>query len=325
MRVAEMLRAVVPLVLTCFWSSVLLVMIAITRLRNGPDAFQPKKRQRPACLDDPQLGSHGFVTVGGIRLHYVENGDKSKPLLVLVHGFPAFWYCWHYQLKDLAKDYWVVAVDLRGYGQSDRPAGRDRYAVDLLAEDVSQLVLALGRTGCVLIGHDWGGIVAYRVAELRPTVVDKLIILNAPHRAAIQTLLRTSWNQLFRSWYVFMFQLPWLPETVMSLNDFSRTGAHLIDAFKYTFGEPGALTPPIDYYRANFSFTQSPIESPRIICPLLVVWGERDKALSPVLATMSARYADRFTVRFLPEASHWVMMEYPQEVNGHIREFIQKE
>ena len=156
----------------------------------------------------------------------------------------------------------------------------------------------------------------------------------------MQRLLNSSWDQLFRSWYIYMFQLPWLPEQLFRLNDCALFDGMLrgnpasrhhfppemVDAYKYTFGQEGALTPPINYYRQTFGWSWSPgarKEVPPITCPLMVIWGERDTALSPLLATMPVRYAEKFTLRFLPEASHWSMMEEPEKVNGYIREFIQ--
>jgi len=338
MGLSRLVRLAFALAQTVFWTCLLLVMIAVQRLRKGAEAFQPRRRPRPACLDDPQLGTHQFATVAGVKLHYVEKGDKSKPLLLLVHGFPSFWYCWHHQLRDLSKDYWVVAVDMRGYGESDKPAGREMYARELVAGDLARLVAELGRTSCVVAAHDWGGIVAYTLAEKHPSVVDKLIIVNAPHMHDIRELQLHSWDQLQRSWYVFVFQLPWLGETMLGMDGcaaldqmFTRHTAtpeqfpqDLVDAHKWTFGQPGALTPPLNYYRQNFEPTlpDKPMPPP-LACPLLVLWGENDAALSPLLATMPARYSDNLKVRFVKNGSHWVLMEFPDQVNTHIRQFIE--
>ena len=336
-------RGAVAAFLAAFWGAFFMFIMAVMRLTRGAEALQPRRRPRPAVLDDPQLGTHKFVTVfGGVKLHYVEKGDPSKPLLLLLHGFPAFWYCWHYQIKALSKDYWVVAVDMRGYGESDKPEGKENYTKDLIAQDLFHLVLSLGRQSCAVIGHDWGGVIAYRLAALRPTLVQKLIIINAPQSDTMDELLQTSWDQMFRSWYIYFFQLPRLPEQVIQLNDFDMfdrmfrenpSAQHhfpqeMIDAYKYTFGQPGALTPPLNYYRQNSGWSWSrdgPVEVPHITCPVQVIWGEKDRALSPMLATMAARHADRFSVRFLPHASHWAMMEEPDQVNTFIREFIQNE
>lgn len=341
--VGLVLRAVFVVVQTVCWSTLLLIGLAVQRLRKGAAALTPDQRKRPSCLNDPKYGTHQFATLDGVTIHYMEKGDKSRPLLLLIHGFPAFWYCWHYQLTDLSKDYWVVAVDLRGYGQSSKPAGRNHYSKEWVAEDMSRLVFSLGRQSCVVAGHDWGGIIAFQLTQARPSLVDKLIILNAPHPHAMSQLLKTSWDQLMRSWYIFVFQLPWLPEAMFSMDNLSlfkmmfhhdpsvvhHYPDELIEAFKFAFQAPGALTPPIDYYRQNLDplvmFKAGEEAVPRLICPLLVIWGENDAALSPVLATMSARYVDRFRVRFLKNASHWVMMESPEEVNKLMRDFIEEE
>ncbi|KAF0287449.1 Epoxide hydrolase 4 [Amphibalanus amphitrite] len=339
-QVVGPVRGAVAALLAAFWSGVFLLLLAVRRVTRGPEALQPRRRPRPALLDDPALGTHKFATVfGGIKLHYVEKGDRSKPLLLLLHGFPAFWFCWHYQLKALSQHYWVVAVDMRGYGESAKPEGRDSYDRQLVAQDLFHLVLSLGRQSCTVIGHDWGGIIAYELARLRSSLVEKLIIINAPHPDAMEEVLQHSWDQMFRSWYIYLFQLPWLPEQVMQLDDFNMftkmfhenpSARHhyppeMVDAYKYTFGEPGALTPPLNYYRQSFGWRWhrgEPAQVARVTCPLLVIWGERDRALSPLLATMAARYADRFSVHLLPNASHWAMMEEPEEVNEAIRSFI---
>ena len=342
-QVVGPVRGAVAALLAAFWAGVLLLTLAVRRLTRGSGALQPRRRPRPALLDDPELGKHQFATVfGDIKLHYVEKGDRSKPLLLLLHGFPAFWYCWHYQIKDLAKDYWVVAVDMRGYGESAKPAGRENYSRELVAQDLFHLVLSLGRQSCMVVAHDWGGVIAYELAALRSSLVEKLVIINAPHPDAMEQVLQHSWDQIFRSWYVYLFQLPWLPEQVMQLDDFNMfdrmfhenpAARHhypqeMIDAYKYTYGEPDALTPPLNYYRQNFGWRwrrDASVQVARITCPVLVIWGERDRALSPLLATTAARYADRCSVRLLPHASHWAMMEEPEQVNRFIREFIQDE
>jgi len=333
MALSRLLRLAFALAQTVFWTCLLLVMIAVQRLRKGAEVFQPRRRPRPACLDDPQLGTHQFATVAGVKLHYVEKGDKSKPLLVLIHGFPSFWYCWRLQLKDLSRDYWVVALDMRGHGESHKPADWRQYKMDIVAGEMADFVLALGRTSCTIVGNDWSGIIAYRLAELRPSLVERLIIVSAPHPHAYHLLLWSSWDQMRRSWYVFLFQLPWLPETMLSMNDFNifrrlfSEYPDVLDAHRYMYSQqPNALKSPVDFYRANFDLVTSATmpEPARILCPVLVLWGEKHPEMDPVVATMASRYADSFKVRFVKEATHWMMLSAPDVVNAQIREFMEQ-
>ena len=137
-----------------------------------------------------------------MKLHCVEAGDRSKPLMLFVHGFPEFWFSWKKQLKHFSKDYWVVAFDLRGYGDSEKPKGASNYKIDYLVSDVVGLVKALGKERCILVGHDWGGVICWNVAALSSSssVVEKLVIMNAPHPGAFQDKLRSSWKQFLKSW-----------------------------------------------------------------------------------------------------------------------------
>lgn len=211
---------------------------------------------------------HRTISVGDVRLHCVEAGEG--PLVVLLHGFPEFWYSWRRQIRDLAAAGWrVLAPDQRGYNLSDKPPGRTAYRMDRLVDDVVGLVRQAGvERAAAIVGHDWGGAVAWQVALRRPDVLERLAVLNAPHPAAYRAALRLplrSPGQLLRSWYVLFFQLPWLPEAALRAFDFAvvesilraqpvRTGAFSDDdiaAYKAALDRPGALTATIDWYRAN--------------------------------------------------------------------------
>jgi pimeloyl-ACP methyl ester carboxylesterase len=193
-------------------------------------------RRQPAAEAGVEPGeanpgwTHRDVTANGIRLHLVEMG--SGPLVLLLHGFPEFWYAWRFVIPRLAAaGFRVAAPDLRGYGLSERPRGTRRYTLDELSADVAGLVRALGEERAAVVGHDWGGVVAFAAAERHADVVDRLVVVNAPHPRAMRRELRNP-DQLRRSWYAGFFQLPWIPEAVLRAGRFAllrrvlRTGPH---------------------------------------------------------------------------------------------------
>jgi pimeloyl-ACP methyl ester carboxylesterase len=285
---------------------------------------------------DERTVTHRFADLGDVRLHYVEAG--SGPLIVLLHGFPEFWYSWRSQIPALAAaGYRVVAPDMRGYNLSDKPRGVTSYAPEVLARDVARLIEACGATRAVVAGHDWGGAVAWIFAMRYPAMLDQLVILNAPHPARMAQALRTL-RQLARSWYIFYFQLPWLPEAGIRAAGFAalrrvfrtdplRPGAFTdedIHRYVEAMAQPGALTATINYYRA--AVRQRPdrmmAELKRVDAPVLVIWGERDRYLGPELASPDRRWVPNARVVRLSDASHWVQHDRPERVNELLLEFV---
>jgi epoxide hydrolase 4 len=277
----------------------------------------------------------GYAQLGDVRLHYVEAGDG--PLVVLLHGFPEFWFGWRRQIPALAEaGFRVVAPDMRGYNLSSRPADVAAYAIDLLAADVRDLIRERGADRAFLVGHDWGGGVAWATAINHPEVVERLAILNAPHpRRMLQGLRRP--RQLARSWYMFLFQLPWLPERLLSARRWSglrralegdaRPGAfteqdiaHYVEAWS----QPGATMAMLNYYRAAFRQRRHASErSGAVAAPTLVIWGERDRALGAELAEPDhADVPNLDRVVRLPDASHWVQHDEPEQVGQLLIEFF---
>ena len=200
----------------------------------------------------PCLVHHREAVVNGVRLHYVEAG--AGPLVVLLHGFPEFWYAWRRQVGPLAAaGFRVLAPDLRGYNLSDKPRGADAYRVESLTADVAGLIRHAGERSAVVVGHDWGGVLAWLLPLHHHKIVHKRVILNAPHPAALRRELRRGADQLLRSWYVFFFQLPWLPEAMMRAGDFALLGRMLrrqpvrpgafteadVAAYKHALARPG--------------------------------------------------------------------------------------
>jgi epoxide hydrolase 4 len=277
------------------------------------------------------LGRDGWATMDdGVRLHYVERG--TGPLLLLLHGFPQYWGAWRRQIPALADaGFRVVAPDLRGYNLSDRPAGIDAYRVGRLAWDVATLVERLGASRAHVVGHDWGGVVAWHVAARHPGRVDRLAIANAPHpRRFVASLTRTT--QALRSWYAGFFQLPWLPERLRALlarvlrRSPARAGAFdeaEIARHRATWRRAGALTAMIHYYRA--ALRVAPAERHRrheITAPTLVLWGMRDRYLHPSLCERLDRWAPDVRVVRFPDASHWLMEDEPERVNAELIAFL---
>lgn len=280
---------------------------------------------------------HQYHVVNGVKLHCAVAG--SGPLILLLHGFPEFWYSWRHQIPVLAEHFTVVAPDLRGYNWSDKPPRVADYQISLLVEDVVQLIHAFGERRAIVAGHDWGGMVAWATALSRPDVVEKLIALNIPHpRLFLQNLL-TNGRQRRRSWYTYLFQLPWLPEAGIRANDFvaiermfrgmavhkDRFPDDTIDAYKQAMAQPNALTSAINYYRAagrsggTFQFAAL---DPVAKVPTLVVWGEQDVALGKELNNGLERYIPHLTLHYIPDASHWVQQDRPDLVNRYILDFL---
>jgi len=280
---------------------------------------------------------HGFAHVNGVRLHYVAQG--AGKLVVLLHGFPEFWYSWRHQIPALAEHFKVVAPDLRGYNDSEKPAGVANYRIDLLTADVMGLIRAFGEEKAIIVGHDWGGGVAWTFAADYPQATERLIVLNCPHPGAFQKQLRSNFRQLRRSWYMFFFQIPWLPEWGIRLNRrrFVEQAFRGMAIRKQAFPDedlqryvealekPGALTAAINYYRAAFRETvrHGERQFAKITCLTLLIWGEEDIALGKELTyNMEPYFTDRFAIKYIPRCSHWVQQEQPELVNQYMWEFL---
>ena len=272
----------------------------------------------------------GYAELAEVRLHYVEVGEG--PLVVLLHGFPEFWYSWRNQLEPLAAaGFRVVAPDMRGYNLSSKPAGAAAYDLERLAGDVRDLVVERGETSARIAGHDWGGAVAWGAAMYHPEVVERLAILNAPHPRRFLEGVRDP-RQFARSWYFLLFALPWLAERIgpasfrrAFANDAAPGAFSAADVERYeeAWAQPGALTGGLNYYRALFR--EPPWAAARrlrrIEAPTLVIWGERDRYLRPQLAEPTrADVPDQRVVRL--DTSHWVQHDAPERVTQLLAEFF---
>lgn len=276
---------------------------------------------------------HEYVHTNRLNLHYVTQGEG--PLVLFLHGFPEFWYSWRYQIPEFAQDHKVVAVDLRGYNDSDKPAAQSSYAMSEFIADIKGVIEALGYQQCILVGHDWGGIIAWHFADAHPEVLKQLIILNAPHPALFIEKFFTS-QQWLRSWYTFFFQIPLLPEFLIQLGDYKalemafsgmavRKGTFTkedINAYKAAFAKRGTATASLNYYRNALQQGLTKRDWTMLQVPTLIVWGEEDIALDKQLTYGIERYVRDFQIRYIPNCSHWVQQEQPELVSQYIREFI---
>jgi pimeloyl-ACP methyl ester carboxylesterase len=270
------------------------------------------------------------IDVGEVQLQCTLWNEKASKLVVLLHGFPECASTWNAVGSKLADaGYRVVAPDLRGYGGSDRPKDVDDYGVEHLSADVAGLVRALGAERAHVVGHDWGAMVAWWTAMLHPEIVEKLAVLNGPHPVGYQQALRT-WAQFRRSWYVFFFQLPLLPELFISARDFlmvRRTFATdgvaaeevtpCVDALR----PDGAVSAAVAYYRASIrkSLTGAEPKPRKVEHPTLVVWGEKDHYLVPELADPPADWVPNRRVVRLADVTHWSQIEAADDVVRELR------
>jgi len=276
---------------------------------------------------------HEYITSNGIRLHYVTQGEG--PLMLMLHGFPEFWYSWRHLIPEFAKDFKVVALDLRGYNESDKPKEQSAYVMAEFIEDVKGVIQGLGYDKCVLVGHDWGGAIAWNFAYAYPEMLDNLIVLNIPHPAKFAEGFRTP-QQLLRSSYIFFFQIPGLPELLLQAGDYQAIETALkgmavnktaftnedIEAYKDAASKRGALTATLNYYRNVTQQRVLSLDWSVLQVPTLMIWGEKDTALGKELTYGTEEYVRDFTIKYIPTSSHWVQQEQPQLVIQYMREFL---
>ncbi|MDX2139711.1 MAG: alpha/beta hydrolase [Chloroflexota bacterium] len=279
---------------------------------------------------------HTHITTNGVRLHVVQAGPADGELVILLHGFPEFWYSWRKQIPALASaGYRVLAPDQRGYNLSDKPAGLAAYDLNQLAADVVGLIDAAGREQCYLVGHDWGAAVAWWVAMHYPQRLKKLAILNVPHPSIMLKTLASNPAQMLKSWYIGMFQIPWLPEQLMLANNaaladviFKRTanaGSFSdtdIAEYRKAWQQPGATTAMLNWYRALVQRRPERTTRSRITVPTQILWGVNDVALTREMASGSLKYCDNAQLTWFEDATHWLQHDKPDAVNARLIEFL---
>ncbi|HEX9941624.1 MAG TPA: alpha/beta hydrolase [Thermoanaerobaculia bacterium] len=288
-------------------------------------------------MDTELKPRHRTIATNGVRLHAAEAGPESGPLLVLLHGFPEFWYGWRHQIGPLAAaGFHVLAPDQRGYNLSGKPRRVSAYNLDELALDVLGLIDGEGAAKAYVVGHDWGGVVAWWLGIKHPDRLERLALLNIPHPKVMRRTLLASSRQRRKSSYVFFFQLPWLPERAFRRDGFayaaralqatSRPGTFAdadLGRYREAWSQPGAVRSMIHWYRAAL---RSPPEWPRGSrvrgVPTLLLWGAKDRFLGREMAQPSIDLCDDGRLEFFEEASHWIQHEEPERVNRRILEFF---
>ncbi|GAB5575257.1 epoxide hydrolase 4 [Prionailurus iriomotensis] len=327
-----LLRLTVTIRSLLFWSLVycycglcasIYLLKLLWSIGKGPaQTFRRVAREHPpACLNDPSLGTHCYVRI------------KDSGILR---------YSWRHQLREFKSEYRVVALDLRGYGETDAPIHRENYKLDCLITDVKDILDSLGYSKCVLIGHDWGGMIAWLIAICYPEMVMKLIVINFPHPNVFTEYILRHPAQLFKSSHYYFFQIPWFPEFMFSINDFKalkhlftshstgigRKGCRLttedLEAYIYVFSQPGALNGPINHYRNIFSCL--PLKHHMVTTPTLLLWGEKDAFMEAEMAEVTKIYVKNyFRLTILSDVSHWLQQEQPDIVNKLIWTFLKEE
>jgi epoxide hydrolase 4 len=272
---------------------------------------------------------------GEVTLNAVAAGPKNGPVVLLLHGFPEFWYGWHKQIDPLAAaGFRVIVPDQRGYNKSSKPSGVRSYALTELASDVIAVADQLGQGRIFLAGHDWGAAVAWSVALLHPKRVAKLAILNVPHPSVMRRYLMKNRRQRRKSWYMFFFQLPYLPEAFLSASNFRRGIASLVGSsrpgtfseddlaqYRAAWAQPGALTAMINWYRAAFRY-RAKFSDRTVRVPTRILWGLRDRFLMAEMAQDSLRYCTQAELITFPEATHWLQHEEPARVSQILVDFF---
>jgi len=281
---------------------------------------------------------HRQITANRINLHVVQDGPSTGRFVILLHGFPEFWYGWRQQIPHLAAaGYRVWAPDQRGYNLSDKPDGIAAYTLDELGADVISLMDAAGQETALVVGHDWGAAVAWWVAAKYPARLARMVVINVPHGAVLIKHLRRNFAQMRKSWYMFFFQLPWLPENLARLQNWnmlaqalknsSRPGTFTdydLDIYRRAWSQPKAYTSMLNWYRAVMQKPPTPPDNLRITVPTLLIWGAQDRFLGRELAQPSIDLCDDGRLVFFEEATHWVQHEEADRVNELIDIFLKK-
>lgn len=286
-------------------------------------------------MEDQNL-EHVFLPTNGIRLHVVQSGSRYGELVILLHGFPEFWYGWRKQIRPLANAGLRVWIpDQRGYNLSDKPKGLAAYKLDELAKDVVGLIDAAGVDKCCLAGHDWGAAVAWWVGLHYPERLHKLAILNVPHPAVMMQTLSNSISQLKKSWYIFFFQIPFLPEAILRNNDWelvvkmmktgSKSGSFStadFEQYRHAWWRKNAMTSMLNWYRAVLQKSPDLKANQRIQVPTLILWGANDIALGREMARSSLELCDQGKLVFFEQSSHWVQHDESEAVNKYLVDFF---
>jgi pimeloyl-ACP methyl ester carboxylesterase len=276
--------------------------------------------------------------LNNINIHVIEAGPEAGMPMIFLHGFPDFWYGWKDQIAFFADcGYRVIVPDQRGYHLSGKPKGVKAYRCKHLMDDILSLIELLDLKDVHLVGHDWGGIVSWLLGIYHPQQFKTITILNAPHPGVLRK--RISPKQILRSWYIYLFQLPWIPEWLFGRNNFKLLRKSMLkmalpgtfstrDMERYTQAWKGSLKTMINWYRAirvSEEFKENLRAPKKVSLPLLMLWGKQDLSLDFSLAMASMDFASKGKMQTFPDATHWLQHEKSAEVNRAILNFIKKE
>jgi pimeloyl-ACP methyl ester carboxylesterase len=281
---------------------------------------------------------HAMLDVGDVRLHVVQAGPRDGKPVILLHGFPDFWAGWENQIAPLASaGCRLILPDQRGYNLSDKPTGLSSYRLDALAKDVAGLMDALGYEKAALVGHDWGGVVAWAAAALYPLRIERLAVLDAPYPPVVFGSLLAQPRQLLKSSYMYFFQLPSLPEAALRRNNWQALAGNLrrtappgafseedLARYRQAWNQPGAMTAMLNWYRALFRRPFGLPSRPHLPMPVLILWGSDDFALGRQLAERSRRVCAHAEMVIFEGANHWIQREKALEVNQLLINFCSK-
>jgi pimeloyl-ACP methyl ester carboxylesterase len=279
--------------------------------------------------------AHSRIKTNGIELHVAAAGDVNAPLLILLHGFPEFWFAWRDYMSSLAASgFYVVAPDQRGYNLSEKPVGTDAYRLEILADDIAGLASALGRETFQIAGHDWGGSVAWSIASRHGSRLERMVVLNAPHPAVWLRAMNINPEQRRQSGYVRFLQLPWLPEALLRLRGYQGVAkafatarpegftTHVMQSYRDAWSAPGALSAMLNWYRAILRHPM-PMPAPGALSTrCLIIWGDTDPFAVARLADESAALCAAAEVIHLQDTGHWLIHDAREMVLGHLRRFL---
>lgn len=295
-------------------------------------------------MNDPKIGTHSYLELPNqnYKIHYVSNGKKGKPLILFLHGFPEFWYSWRFQLPEFGKDHFAVAIDNLGYGKSSKPTDKESYSFKNIALLIKDIVHELGYEECILVGHDWGTLMACEVASDFPHMVKKLILANGfPFDLNVRSqILKQNPAYMFKAGYAYFFNVPYYPESLLSSKNFGalnllREGKGAVRnlenfteeelaAYKYQFQE-GGFTGPLNYYRNMYTWETVNRKPQYFEMPVLMIWGTEDTFVTNLGPEVSLSIMKNGRIHNIEGASHWVNVDKPDEVNKAIREFLEEE
>jgi len=282
---------------------------------------------------------HQFISINNIKLHVVEAGPKSGPLVILLHGFPEAWFCWVDQIQPLVdQGFRVIIPDQRGYNLSEKPRDIAAYSLDHLTDDIAALIAYYHSKEAIIVAHDWGGAVAWHFAGKYPDKVRRLVIMNMPHNAVMKKILKSNWVQRLRSWYILFFQIPLLPELCLTFqqnymlkkslrrNTDKSAFAHF-DLKQYTtaWQQPHAIRAMLNWYRAALRYPPKKLASDRIRMPTLMLWGKKDPFLDFAMTQPSIQCCDQGELIVFQDAGHWVHRDQRDAVNREIIRFLKDE